>query len=100
MPRSLIAISVVALMPAIAMGHGDVAPQPVNTDALPEIGDEWLEENPYRAEAVGEDVWAAPFHIPAKAGNKGTGAEAAVVQQVVPNEAWVLIDPMEVLGTE
>ena len=31
-----------------AFAHGDVAPQPVNTDKLPEVGEEWLTENPYR----------------------------------------------------
>jgi cytochrome c-550 PedF len=43
--------------------HGDVAPQPVNTDALPEIGEEWLTENPYRAETAGEEVWQAAIDI-------------------------------------
>lgn len=32
----------------LAFAHGDVAPQPVNTDVLPDIGEEWLTENPYR----------------------------------------------------
>jgi cytochrome c-550 PedF len=40
-----------------AFAHGDVTPQPVNTDALPEVGEEWLTENPYRAEAAGDEVW-------------------------------------------
>ena len=70
MLRSLIAVSVVALLPATALGHGDVAPQPVNTDALPEVGEEWLEENPYRAEAVGEEVWAAAVAIGASGYNQ------------------------------
>lgn len=44
----------------LAFAHGDVNPQPVNTDALPEVGEEWLIENPYRAETAGEEVfWAA-----------------------------------------
>ena len=43
--------------------HGDVAPQPVNTDALPEIGEEWLTENPYRAETAGEEVWQTAIDI-------------------------------------
>lgn len=30
-----------------AWAHGDVTPQPVNTDALDALGD-WVEENPYR----------------------------------------------------
>ena len=70
MLRSLIAVSVVALLPVSALGHGDVAPQPVDTDALPDIGEEWLEENPYRAEAVGEEVWAAAVAIGASGYNQ------------------------------
>lgn len=41
----------------MAWGHGDVTPQPMNTDALPDVGEEWLTENPYRVEAAGEEVW-------------------------------------------
>ena len=48
---------VLALVGGIAHAHGDVAPQPVNTDALPDVGEEWLTENPYRAEAAGDEVW-------------------------------------------
>ncbi|NEX47935.1 cytochrome c-550 PedF [Pseudotabrizicola algicola] len=44
-------------MATMAFAHGDVAPQPVNTDALPDVGEEWLIENPYRAEAAGNEVW-------------------------------------------
>ena len=36
------------LTSTVALSHGDVAPQPMNTDALPDVGDEWLIENPYR----------------------------------------------------
>lgn len=46
---------------AAALAHGDVAPQPVNTDALPDIGEEWLTENPYRD--AGREVWAAAIDI-------------------------------------
>ena len=28
--------------------HGDVVPQAVNTDGLEPLGEEWLDENPYR----------------------------------------------------
>lgn len=66
----LVTISVFALAPVMALGHGDVAPQPVDTDALPDIGEEWLEENPYRAEAAGEDVWAAAVKIGASGYNQ------------------------------
>ncbi|SFJ81832.1 cytochrome c-550 PedF [Celeribacter neptunius] len=46
-----------------AFAHGDVAPQPVNTDALPDVGEEWLSENPYRAEAAGDEVWLKAIEI-------------------------------------
>jgi cytochrome c-550 PedF len=54
----------------MAFAHGDVAPQPVNTDALPEIGEEWLTENPFRAEAAGEEVWAKAIEIGASGYNQ------------------------------
>lgn len=50
--------------------------------------------------AVGDDVWAAPFHIRAQNGTRGEGAEAALVDRTVPNEAWVLIDPLAVVGAD
>ena len=46
-----------------ALSHGDVAPQPVDTAALPAVGEEWLAENPYRAEAAGEEVWTKAIEI-------------------------------------
>lgn len=33
-------------------GHGDVQPQPVDTAGLAPLGDEWLEENPYRGDEL------------------------------------------------
>jgi cytochrome c-550 PedF len=47
----------------MVVAHGDVAPQPVNTDALPEVGEEWLTENPYRESEVGHDVWLKAVEI-------------------------------------
>ncbi|MCU0830144.1 MAG: cytochrome c-550 PedF [Rhizobiaceae bacterium] len=57
--RGLAALSL-ALAASFALAHGDVAPQAVNTDALPEVGEEWLIENPYRAAAADEKTfWTA-----------------------------------------
>lgn len=53
----------ITLSAGMALAHGDVAPQPMNTDALPDVGEEWLIENPYRAEKVGEDVWKVALEI-------------------------------------
>ncbi|GFE64225.1 cytochrome c-550 PedF [Litoreibacter roseus] len=50
--------------------HGDVAPQAVDTSGLPEVGEEWLTENPYRAEAVGEEVWKTAVEIGASGYNQ------------------------------
>ncbi len=36
------------LAPSIALAHGDVTPQPVDTKTLPTLGPEWRTENPYR----------------------------------------------------
>ncbi|MEM9341773.1 MAG: cytochrome c-550 PedF [Pseudomonadota bacterium] len=53
-----------------AVPHGDVAPQPVDTAGLPETGEEWLLENPYRAETAGEEVWQAAIEIGASGYNQ------------------------------
>ena len=47
MNRTPILIAVVAFAGS-AFAHGDVAPQAVNTEKLPDVGEEWLTENPYR----------------------------------------------------
>lgn len=57
-------------LPCTAAAHGDVAPQPVATDALPDIGEEWTGENPYRAETAGEEVWAEAIRIGASGYNQ------------------------------
>ena len=49
-------------------GHGDVAPQPMNTDALPDVGEEWLTENPYRSQ--GDEVWTKAIEIGASGYNQ------------------------------
>ncbi|PWR02734.1 cytochrome c-550 PedF [Meridianimarinicoccus roseus] len=46
-----------------ALAHGDVAPQPVDTAGLPEVGEDWLTENPYRADAAGEETWLRAIQI-------------------------------------
>lgn len=46
--------ALIAVASSVAFGHGDVAPQAVDTSGLPQLGEEWLEENPYRA--VDQDV--------------------------------------------
>lgn len=67
MPKKIssLALGGVALVltATLALAHGDVAPQPMNTDALPDVGEEWLTENPYREEAAGKEVWEQAIAI-------------------------------------
>lgn len=46
---------------SILFAHGDVTPQAMNTDALPDIGKEWLEENPWRD--PDSEYWATAIEI-------------------------------------
>ena len=61
--RLFLAAALAAATALTAHGHGDVAPQPVDTAALPDVGEEWLIENPYRADKVGEETWLAAIEI-------------------------------------
>lgn len=67
MPNDLIKrfglIGAFASAATFAMAHGDVTPQAVDTTGLPEVGEEWLTENPYRADKVGEEVWLKAMSI-------------------------------------
>lgn len=57
MTRMILTGLALAASAGLALAHGDVTPQPINTDALPDVGEAWLTENPYRAEKAGEEVW-------------------------------------------
>ncbi|MBS0509391.1 MAG: cytochrome c-550 PedF [Proteobacteria bacterium] len=49
--------AVFLLGPGLALAHGDVTPQPVDTSTLPQVGAKWLEDNPYsKGAAQGEAV--------------------------------------------
>ena len=61
--RLILAAALAAATALTARGHCDVAPQPVDTAALPDVGEEWLIENPYRADKVGEETWLAAIEI-------------------------------------
>lgn len=45
-----LALSLVAFPATPGFSHGDAAPQPVDTEGLNDLGDEWAVENPYRLE--------------------------------------------------
>ena len=64
-PRAALIAASLSVAASLALAHGDVAPQPINTDALPDVGEAWLTENPYRG--MGDDVWQTAVDI----GNSG-----------------------------
>lgn len=47
--------------PAI-MAHGDVTPQAVDTTDLPDIGEAWLEANPYSGNARAIEIGASAYN--------------------------------------
>lgn len=53
--------------PHMAFAHGDTAPQAVDTTGLPQLGDEWAVENPFRA--ADPDLKALAISIGAKGYN-------------------------------
>lgn len=43
------------------LAHGDVNPQPVDTKGLPELGDEWVTENPFRGNKAAIEVGESAY---------------------------------------
>ena len=67
---AFLASGVVLATSLIVHAHGDVNPQPVDTAGLPEVGEEWLIENPYRADSAGVLVWLKAIEIGASGYNQ------------------------------
>ena len=44
------------------LGHGDVQPQAVDATALPQLGEAWLEHNPYRNNAEAIELGASAYN--------------------------------------
>lgn len=56
-------VGVLATTLALSAAGLPLTIEPVNTEGLPEVGDEWLTENPYRADKAGEEVWQKAVEI-------------------------------------
>ena len=68
--RTALTAGIIFASSAIAFAHGDVVPQAVDTTGLPATGDEWLIENPYRAETAGQEVWLKALEVGASGYNQ------------------------------
>lgn len=55
-------LAVAALVPAVAIAHGDVTPQAVNVSTLKPVGDDWLATNPYRGNAEAIRIGSSAYN--------------------------------------
>ena len=59
--RALLAAGVLGVS-GLVFAHGDVTPQAVNTKGLPALGEEWLDENPYRGNPHAIEIGASAYN--------------------------------------
>ncbi|MDJ0614546.1 MAG: cytochrome c-550 PedF [Rhizobiaceae bacterium] len=62
------AISGLVINTDFVSAHGDVTPQAIDTSELPDIGEDWLEENPWRDPK--SEAWATALKIGASGYNQ------------------------------
>jgi cytochrome c-550 PedF len=59
---ALVSIVAAALSFGHALAHGDVAPQPVDTTGLDNLGEDWRKANPYRGNATALKIGSSGFN--------------------------------------
>lgn len=57
-----LAVAATLLHAPVALSHGDVTPQSVNTAGLAPLGEAWRNENPYRSNAVALQIGSSAFN--------------------------------------
>lgn len=58
----LAAATLAAVATSQVAAHGDVTPQAVDTSDLPDIGEEWLSENPYSGNERAIEIGASAYN--------------------------------------
>jgi len=58
---ALIAIGGLMAGMSMALAHGDVTPQQVDTKDLPKLGEKWADSNPYRGNPKAANIGASGF---------------------------------------
>ena len=61
LPAWLAAVALAGLS-SLALAHGDVTPQAVDTRELPQLGAEWRPENPYRENAAAIKIGTSAYN--------------------------------------
>lgn len=59
---AFVAAATVAAVSAPAFSHGDVSPQPVNTEGLDPLGEEWRTENPYSGNELAIKIGSSGYN--------------------------------------
>jgi cytochrome c-550 PedF len=54
--------AVLALVAGAALAHGDVTPQAVDTHELPQLGEQWRAENPYRGNDIAVRIGTSAYN--------------------------------------
>jgi len=60
--RRLAAAAAAMAFTSIAMAHGNVTPQAVDTTGLKPVGEAWLESNPYSGDAKAIEIGASAYN--------------------------------------
>ncbi len=60
--RLLLAGLALAATASLALAHGDVTPQPVDTTGLEPLGEEWREVNPYSGDAHAIEIGSSAYN--------------------------------------
>ncbi len=58
---SIFFICLISIFSVNIFAHGNIAPQAINTDGLEELGDEWLERNPYSGNEKAIEIGEAAY---------------------------------------
>lgn len=57
-----LAVTALVFIPTTVFAHGDVTPQAVNTHDLPQLGEGWRDENPYRGNETAIRIGSSAFN--------------------------------------
>ena len=60
--KKLATAAAILALAGSAWAHGDVTPQAVDTKSLPQLGDAWKPENPYRANAEAIKIGSSAYN--------------------------------------
>ncbi len=58
----LMLTAVLSLVSTVSFSHGDVQPQAVDVTGLEPLGEDWLEENPYRGNTKAVEIGSSAYN--------------------------------------